>query len=82
MSGPLWVPDLFDPGRPDPVTEAERAAHLAAHPDPRSYESRAAWLAAHPDEQAPVHRAGSVLGALYRALAPEADGTGPETEAS
>jgi len=73
QSGPFRVFDLFDPGRPDPVVEAEVAAHHAAYPDPRSYEAKQAWQAAHPDAPSPVHRSGSVLGALFRVLDPEAE---------
>ena len=54
-TGPFRVFDLFDPGKPDPVLEAEVAAHHAAYPDPRSYEAKAAWRGAHPDAPSPVH---------------------------
>ena len=77
-TGPLRVFDLFDPGKPDPVLEAEIAAHHAAYPDPRSYEAKQAWRDAHPDAASPVHRSGSVLDALFRALRPESE---PEPEA-
>ncbi len=79
-TGPLWVSDLFDPGKPDPVTEAELAAHHAAYEDPRSYDAKQAWRAAHPDTPSPVRRSGSVLGALFTALGPEAEAD-PEPEA-
>jgi|GEM_PF-6042974 hypothetical protein len=75
-TGPLRVFDLFDPGKPDPVLEAEVTAHHAAYPDPRSYEAKRAWKDAHPDAPSPVHRTGSVLGALFREFNPE-----PEAEA-
>jgi hypothetical protein len=75
-TGPFRVFDLFDPGKPDPVLEAEVAAHHAAYPDLRSYEAKKAWKDAHPDAPSPVHRTGSVLGALFRELSPE-----PEPEA-
>lgn len=55
---PLRVFDLFDPGKPDPVLEAEVAAHHAAYPDPRSYEAKKAWKDAHPDQPVPVRRRG------------------------
>jgi hypothetical protein len=72
VTGPLRVFDLFDPGKPDPVREAEVAAHHAAHPDPRSYEATRAWKDAHPDERAPVRRRGRGLFADLRdALDPE-----------
>ena len=77
--GPLRVFDLFDPGKPDPVTEAEVAAHHAAYPDPRSYEAARAWKDAHPDAPSPVRRTGSVLDALFKALGPEAEAD-PEPE--
>ena len=77
-TGPFRVFDLFDPGKPDPVLEAEVAAHHAAYPDPRSYEAKAAWRGAHPDAPSPVHRTDSVLGALFRELSPEAE---PEPQA-
>jgi len=75
---PLRVFDLFDPGKADPVTEAEVAAHHAAYEDPRSYEARQAWKEAHPDQPSPVRRSGSVLGALFKALEPKPE---PELEA-
>jgi hypothetical protein len=72
-TGPLRVFDLFNPGKPDPVLEAEVAAHHAAYPDPRSYEAKQAWRDAHPDTPSPVRRTGSVLGAMFRELGPEPD---------
>jgi hypothetical protein len=77
---PLRVSDLFDPGKPDPVLDAEVAAHHAAYDDPRSYEATRAWRDAHPDQPSPVHRTGSVLSALFRALEPKAAAE-PEPEA-
>jgi hypothetical protein len=78
MSPPLRVFDLFDPGKPDPVREAEVAAHHAAYPDPRSYEAAVAWREAHPDDQAPVRHTGPGLAkALFDALAADPE---PETE--
>lgn len=75
MSKPLRVSDLFDPGRPDPVLEAEVAAHHAAYPDPRSYDARKAWLDAHPAERAPVRRTGrGALADLREALRPDREG--------
>jgi hypothetical protein len=79
-AGPLRVFDLFDPGKPDPVLEAEVAAHHAAYPDPRSYDAKKAWKDAHPDTPSPVRRTGSVLDALFKALGPEAE-PAPEPEA-
>jgi hypothetical protein len=72
-TGPLRVFDLFNPGRPDLVLEAEVAAHHAAYDDPRSYDAKKAWRDAHPDQPSPVRRTGSVLGPLLKALAPEPD---------
>ncbi len=81
-TGPLRVFDLFSPGAADPVLEAEVAAHHAAYDDPRSYAAKLAWRDAHPDTASPVHRSGSVLGALYQALGPEPEpGDEPEPEA-
>lgn len=77
MSKPLRVFDLFDPAKPDPVTEAEVAAHHAAYPDPRSYDATKAWKDAHPDERAPVrHRGPGILRALREALDPDNDKEG------
>lgn len=71
---PLRVFDLFDPGKPDPVLEAEVAAHHAAYPDPRSYEAAKAWKDAHPDQPSPVrHRGPGIFQALREALEPEAE---------
>jgi hypothetical protein len=55
---PLRVFDLFDPGKPDPVLEAEVAVHHAAYPDPRSYDAKKAWRDAHPDQPSPVRMRG------------------------
>lgn len=75
MSEPLRVSDLFDPGKPDPVLEAEVAAHHAAYPDPRSYEAAKAWKDAHPDERAPVRRTGrGAFADLREALRPDEEG--------
>ena len=69
---PLRVFDLFDPGKPDPVLEAEVAAHHAAYPDPRSYDAKKAWKDAHPDQASPVRRRGpGILQLLREALDPE-----------
>ncbi len=65
-----------DPGKPDPVTEAEVAVHHAAYDDPRSYDAKKAWREAYPDQPSTLHHTGSGLGALLKALEPE-----PEPEA-
>ena len=71
---PLRVFDLFDPGKPDPVLEAEVTAHHAAYPDPRSYDAKKAWRDAHPDQPSPVRRTGKgVLADLREALGPGQD---------
>jgi hypothetical protein len=78
-AGPLRVFDLFDPGKPDPVTEAEVAAHHAAYPDPRSYDAKKAWKDAHPDAPSPVRRTGpSPMAVLGEWMGLAAD---PEPEA-
>jgi hypothetical protein len=78
-NGPHRVFDLFDPGKPDPVLEAEAAVHHAAYPDPRSYDAKKAWRDCHPDQPAPGRRRGSgILADLREALAPEGE---PEPEA-
>jgi len=63
---PLRVFDLFDPGKPDPVLEAEVAAHHAAYPDPRSYDAKKAWRDAHPDQASPVRQRGPGIFQLLR----------------
>lgn len=71
-TGPLRVFDLFDPARPDPVLEAEVAAHHAVYDDPRSYDAKKAWRDAHPDQPSPVRRNGrGIAGLLMDALGEE-----------
>jgi len=71
---PLRVFDLFDPGKPDPVLDAEVAAHHAAYPDPRSYDAKKAWREAHPDQASPVRRNGpGIVSLLAEALSDEPD---------
>jgi hypothetical protein len=80
-TGSFRVFDLFDPGKPDPVLEAEVAAHHAAYPDPRSFEAKQAWREAHPDLPSPVRRRGAGLLADLREALADAPESEPEPEA-
>jgi hypothetical protein len=79
-TGPLRVFDLFDPARPDPVLEAEVAAHHAAYADPRSYDAKKAWRDAHPDQASPGRRNGPGIFQLLREALEKDDRTCPARE--